>query len=72
MLQFTGDSPEELAAEMADSSPPYAAAREGLSPEQYEVLIGDTVDLMRRWGTDDGDGLRVDVEYLIIVARKRG
>ena len=69
---FTGDSPEPLPAEKADSSPPYAAAREGLPPEQYEELIRDTVDLMRRWGTDDEGRVRVESEYLIIVARKRG
>jgi SAM-dependent methyltransferase len=71
-LPFVGDSPEALAAEMADSSPPYAAARQGLPPEQYEELLRDTVELMRKWGTQDDDVLRVDVEYLIIVARKRG
>ena len=71
-IAFTGDSPEALAAEMADSSPPYAAAREGLPPEQYEELIRDTVDLMRKWGTEDDDGVRVEADYLIIVARKRG
>jgi SAM-dependent methyltransferase len=71
-ITFTGESPEALAAEMADSSPPYAAARKGLPPEEYEQLLRDTVDLMRRWGTQDDDGVRVDVEYLIIVARKRG
>jgi len=71
-ITFTGDSPEALAAEMADSSPPYAAARKGLSPEQYEELVRDTEDLMRRWGTDGDDGVSIDVEYLILVARKRG
>lgn len=72
-ITFTGDSPEALAAEMVDSSPPYAAARQGLPPEQYEELVRDTVDLMRRWGTDDDDGgVRVESAYLIIVARKRG
>ena len=71
-IAFTGDSPEALAAEMADSSPPYAAAREGLPPEQYEELIRDTADLMRKWGTEDDDGVRVEADYLIIVARKRG
>jgi len=71
-ITFTGDSPEALAAEMADSSPPYAAARAGLPPEQYEELIRDTLDLMRNWGTQDDDGVRVDSDYLIIVARKRG
>ena len=72
-IAFISDSPEGLAAEMADSSPPYAAARAGLPPEQYDELLRDTVDLMRRWGTaDDDGGVRVDVDYLIIVARKRG
>jgi SAM-dependent methyltransferase len=71
-LVFTGESPEALAAEMADSSPPYAAARAGLPPEQYDELISDTVELMRKWGTDADDGVRVDVDYLILVARKRG
>jgi SAM-dependent methyltransferase len=71
-IMFTGDSPEALAAEMADSSPPYAAARQGLPPEQYEELVRDTVDLMRKWGTEDDDGVRVGADYLIIVARKRG
>jgi SAM-dependent methyltransferase len=71
-VTFTGDSPEALAAEMADSSPPYAAAREGLPSEQYEVLLRDTVDLMRKWGTEADDGVRVESDYLIVVARKRG
>jgi len=71
-VTFIGDSPEALAAEMADSSPPYAAARNGLPPEQYEELVRDTVDLMRRWATEGDDGVQVVVEYLIVVARKRG
>jgi SAM-dependent methyltransferase len=72
-ITFTADSPEALADEMADSSPPYAAAREGLPPEQYDELLRDTLDLMRRWGADDdGGGVRVEVDYLILVARKRG
>src|SRR5215213_8840437 len=71
-VTFTGDSPEALAAEMADSSPPYAAARNGLPPEQYEELVRDTVDLMRRWATEGDDGVQIVVEYLIVVARKRG
>jgi SAM-dependent methyltransferase len=72
-VTFKGESPEALADEMADSSPPYAAAREGLPPEQYEELTRDTLELMRRWSTDDdAGGVRVDVDYLLLVARKRG
>jgi SAM-dependent methyltransferase len=72
-ITFTADSAQALADEMAETSPPYAAAREGLPPEQYDELIRDTLDMMQRWATDeDGGGVRVEVEYLLLVARKRG
>jgi SAM-dependent methyltransferase len=71
-VTFEGESPEALAEEMAASSPPYAAAREGLPPEQYEELTRDTLELMRRWSNDDEGGVRIDVDYLLLVARKRG
>jgi SAM-dependent methyltransferase len=72
-IPFIAASVEALADEMVDSSPPYAAARAGLAPERYDELVGDTLDLMRKWATDDeGGGVRVDVDYLLLVARKRG
>jgi SAM-dependent methyltransferase len=71
-IAFTADSPEALAAEFADISPPYVAARSALPGEQFDDLIGETAELSRRWGTAGDDGLRVEAEYLIIVARKRG
>lgn len=70
-ISFTADSPEAIAAEFADNAPPYVAAREGLPPEQYDELVRETADLARRWDTGHGE-LRVEAEYLIVVARKRG
>lgn len=70
-IVFTADSPEALAAEFADSSPPYAAARAGLPAEQFDELMRDTAELARKWAVGD-DGLRVEADYLIVVARKRG
>jgi SAM-dependent methyltransferase len=72
VLAFTADSPEALAAEFADSAPPYVAARAALPAEQFEELIGESAELGRRWGAAGDDGLRVEAEYLIVVARKRG
>jgi SAM-dependent methyltransferase len=70
-IEFTANSPEALAAEFADSAPPYAAARAALPAEQFDELISDTAELARKWAAG-GDGLRVESEYLIVVARKRG
>jgi SAM-dependent methyltransferase len=70
-IVFTADTPEGLAAEFADNAPPYAAARAGLPAEQFDELVAETAELARRWA-EDGDGLRVEAGYLVVVARKRG
>jgi SAM-dependent methyltransferase len=69
---FTADSPEALAAVFVDSAPPYQAARENLPEEQFEELVSETVELARTWNSADDGTARVDPEYLVIVARKRG
>jgi SAM-dependent methyltransferase len=71
-LVFTAESPEALAAEFADNAPPYAAARAGLPAEQFEELVCETEELVRRWASPGEDGVSAEVDYLIIVARKRG
>jgi SAM-dependent methyltransferase len=71
-LYWTADSPEGFASDEIEAAPSYAAARESLSPEQFDELIRQTVDLARRWnGADDGS-VRIGSDYLVIVARKRG
>jgi SAM-dependent methyltransferase len=69
---FEAESPEALAAMFADTAPPYAAARAALPEDQYEQLLAETAELGRRWNTADGGTVRVEPEYLMIVARKRG
>jgi SAM-dependent methyltransferase len=71
-LAMEAESPEALAGMFVDSAPPYQAAREGLPEEQYEQLVAETVELARRWNAADDGSARVDPEYLVIVARKRG
>jgi SAM-dependent methyltransferase len=69
---FSADSPEALAAVFVDNAPPYQAARENLREEQFEELVRETAELARTWSSADDGTARVDPEYLIIVARKRG
>jgi len=42
-----------------------------MDPERYAAMREDTLELMRRWNRAE-DELRLDAEYLLIVARKRG
>jgi SAM-dependent methyltransferase len=71
-LFWTAESPEGFATNEIESAPSYAAAREALSPEQFEELIRQTVELARRWNEADDGTVRIGAEYLVIVARKRG
>jgi SAM-dependent methyltransferase len=71
-IAFTAESPEALAAEFAESAPPYVAAREALPPDQYDELMRETVEVCRRWAEPADGALRVPSDYLVIVARRRG
>jgi len=71
-LAWTAASPEALEAELADSAPAYAAAREALDPERFEELRQGTLELLRNLNTADDGTARIDAGYLVIVARKRG
>ena len=72
-LTWEADSPETFGAELAEFAPTFAAAREGLSSEQFEQLRAETLDLVRPPQRAASDGtLRIDADYLISVARKRG
>jgi SAM-dependent methyltransferase len=69
-LVWEGESAEALVAELAAGSPPMAAAKEALPRERYDSLMNDQVELVGRWG---GDGpLRIEADYIVTVARKRG
>jgi hypothetical protein len=71
-LVWTADSPEALQAELGGSAPTFVAAREGLPPAAFEELREATLELVRGHNHATDGSLRLDAEYLITVARKRG
>lgn len=72
VLRWEAESPAALERELAESAPTYTAAREGLPSEDYAQLRGETLALLER-SNIAGDGtLRLEAEYLLTVARKRG
>ena len=72
VLSWTAESPEALVDELADSAPSYAAARQALPAERFEQLRAETLALARRHNSARDGTLRIDAEYLITVARRRG
>jgi ubiquinone/menaquinone biosynthesis C-methylase UbiE len=71
-LVWEADSPRAFIDEFSASAPTMAAARKGLPPERFEELgrlMGEMVG--RNNAVDDGS-LRLEAEYAVIVARKRG
>jgi SAM-dependent methyltransferase len=69
-LVWDGDSPEELIDRMMSVAPPWTAIRQGLSPEQLDAARLELLEIARSAG---GDGpVRLDTDYRLIVARKRG
>ncbi len=71
-LTWTAPSPEALEAELAKHTPTFAAARDALPADSYEQLRRATLELLKRHNVATDGTLRIDAEYLISVARKRG
>jgi SAM-dependent methyltransferase len=71
-LTWTADSPEALEAEVSDNAPSYVAAREGLAADAYQELRSETLNLFERANTATDGTLRLEAEYLLTVAHKRG
>jgi SAM-dependent methyltransferase len=72
MLIQEGDSAEAFLDEFAGSVPTMVAAREFLPPERFEALMADTLEVVRKHAGGGGGSVRLESEYLLIVARKRG
>lgn len=70
-LPWEGASPEDFVARMERHAPMQAAAKEQMPADDYARLRSELVDLARGWAGGDGP-FSVDVEYMLIVARKRG
>jgi SAM-dependent methyltransferase len=69
-LVWEGESAEGLVDQLMERTPQWAAIRESLSPEQLDAARGELLEIARSAG---GDGpLRLDTDYRLILARKRG
>jgi SAM-dependent methyltransferase len=71
-LVHEGESPEALVRRLADTSPPAVAARAVLSPEQWDAMVLEQIDVARRFNEAADGSARITTEYLMTVARKRG
>jgi hypothetical protein len=63
---------ESFAARFADTAPTMAAARQVLSPDQFDALLDEIRELTDRFNEADGATVRIHSPYLLTVARKRG
>jgi len=71
-LAWQAESPRAFLEEFSASAPTMAAARKGLPPERFEELTALMGQMLER-NNESGDGsLRLEAEYAVIVARKRG
>jgi ubiquinone/menaquinone biosynthesis C-methylase UbiE len=71
-LAWTAESPEVFVTDMTAASPPMVAARRALGPERFEEMSAELTSLTERWNTAEDGSLRIEPEYAVIVARKRG
>jgi ubiquinone/menaquinone biosynthesis C-methylase UbiE len=71
-LVWQADSPQAFLDEFIATAPTLAAARQALPPERFEELSALMGDLIER-NNRSGDGsLRLEAEYAVVVARRRG
>jgi len=68
-LPWEAESAEALLG-IFEEAPMAAAAREAMPPETLDAMLAEQAELVESWVA--GGPARVDVEYLQIVARKRG
>jgi SAM-dependent methyltransferase len=69
-LTIEASTPEALVEDLGASAGSWEAARRVLPSERFEAMVAEFTELVRRRG---GEGpLRIDNEYVVIVARRRG
>ena len=71
-LTWRADSPSAFLEEFSASAPTMAAARKGLPPERFEELTTLMGEMVARNNAADDGSLRLEAEYAVIVARRRG
>ena len=71
-LVWQAESARAFLDEFTASAPTMAAARAGLPPERFEELIALMGEMLGRNNAADDGSMRIQAEYAVIVARKRG
>jgi ubiquinone/menaquinone biosynthesis C-methylase UbiE len=71
-LVWQAESPRAFFAQFSASAPTMAAARKGLPPERFEELSEQMGELIERRNAAADGSLRIEAEYAVIVARRRG
>ena len=70
-LPWAADSPQDFNSMMERHAPMQAAAKARMPEQEYAQMQAEMLELMRGWAGGDGP-FRVDAEYLLIVAHRRG
>jgi SAM-dependent methyltransferase len=68
---WEGESPEELVDRLERDAPMQVAAKQSLAEDQLDAIHADYLEVVRRWNGGDGP-VRIEGEYLQVVARRRG
>jgi hypothetical protein len=69
MLPWEFDSFADMAALFRDHGP---RGMEQLPDEKLGALVGELQSVVDRWNSADDGSIRIDAEYTLVVARKRG
>jgi SAM-dependent methyltransferase len=71
LLSWEADTVEDF-GQLLEATPVQAAAKENMPSERYEAMQADQLELARERNAASNGTFRVEAEYLISVARKRG
>ena len=71
-LVWQAESPQAFLDEFSASAPTMAAARKGLPPERFKELMALMGEMLERNNASRDGSLRLEADYAVIVARKRG
>jgi hypothetical protein len=71
-IEWVAESAEAFEEEQMATVPTYAAAKAALPADRFEEMRRETAAVAARWNSAEDGGLRLEWEYLVTVARKRG
>jgi ubiquinone/menaquinone biosynthesis C-methylase UbiE len=72
VLVWQAESPRAFLDDFSASAPTMVAARQGLPPEHFQELMALMGEVLERNNASGDGSLRLEAEYAVIVARKRG